>query len=77
MKNLLLLNNVTDAFISREVVSALKEVAKRGKPVIKKSAVMGVSLSKRIFLNLINRFSNMEMKAFATKEEAVEWLVEE
>lgn len=76
-KDLLLLNNVTDAFIGKEVIKELKEIAKMGRPVIKKSAVIGISLSKQIFLNIINKFSGFNMKAFATREEACEWLIKD
>ena len=75
MKNLLLLNNVTDAYITREVVKGLKKVATKGQPIIKKSAVIGVSLSKRIFLNIVNKFSGTSIQAFASEEEAKEWLI--
>lgn len=74
-KDILLLNNISNAFINREVITGLKEVAKLGRPIVKKSAVIGVSLSKQIFLNILNKFSSFNMFAFNSKEEACEWLI--
>ncbi|MEA2042437.1 MAG: STAS/SEC14 domain-containing protein [Bacteroidota bacterium] len=76
IKNLLVLTDLTGSFIYGEGLKYLKESTKLGRPFVKKSAVIGLSRSKKIMLNMINIFSGYETKAFSNKEDALDWLAE-
>ncbi len=71
----LLLNDVSDTYGSREIVAAFKASAKDVEPFAAKSAIIGVVGIQKVLLNAINSFSSLPIKAFNTKEEALEWLV--
>ncbi|MFH1459561.1 MAG: STAS/SEC14 domain-containing protein [Candidatus Omnitrophota bacterium] len=73
--NILELVDVRNSFGDLESVKRLKEISKRLKPRIKKSAVIGVSGIKKVILDAINTFSERKIKPFKTEEEAKEWLI--
>ncbi len=74
-KDQLTLIDVTDAFVNTAIVNKFKDAAKISKPYTKKMAVVGVTGIKAIFLNAINLFSKLEVRPFATIEEAKKWLI--
>lgn len=75
IKDLLVLTDLRGAFIVGEASKYLKESTKLGKPFVKKSAVIGITGAKKVILNIINRFSGYQTKAFDTAEEAKDWLI--
>lgn len=75
IKDILVLTDLTGSFIFGDAPKYLKESTKLGKPFVKKSAVIGISGTKRVLLNMINVFSGYRTKAFSTIEEAKDWLV--
>ena len=75
IKDILVLTDLTDSYIYGEAPKFLKESTKLARPFVKKSAVIGISGAKRIFLNTVNMFSGYETKAFQTKEDALDWLI--
>ena len=76
-ESILIITNVKDTYITREILEAFKNVAKDIKPYAKKSAVLGVEGIKKMFLNTVNMFSSLQTKAFDSEIEACEWLIEE
>ena len=45
--------------------------------MISKSAILGINKPKAILLRGVNLFSKLDVRAFDTKEEALDWLVSE
>ena len=74
-KDILLVVDVTGAYANKEAVSAFNESGKKSKVLLKKTAVIGITGVKKIFLNIVNKFTELNAKAFSTTEEAKEWLV--
>ncbi len=73
--DILILTDVTGSFMYGDTLSKLKESGKLAKSITKKSAVVGLSLAKKVILNGVNIFASSEIKAFNTVDEAKQWLV--
>ncbi len=67
--------NMTDSFVFGEIFKRLKVAGKAAKPYLRKQAVVSVFGGKKVFLKLYNLFVSSDLKAFATMEEALEWLI--
>ncbi|MFH1459563.1 MAG: STAS/SEC14 domain-containing protein [Candidatus Omnitrophota bacterium] len=67
--------DVRNSFGDLESVKTMKELSKKLKPHIKKSAIIGVSGIKKVILDAINSFAERKIKPFNTEEEAKEWLI--
>ena len=76
-RNLLLLVDVTDGAADRRVLQAFKREAQRNAPYIKKVAVVGAVGVLEFFLHLVSEFSGLTPRPFATRSEAIDWLVSE
>ena len=75
--DILLLVDVTGSAANEDiVVNALKNNALTVKPYVKKAAIFGVAISQGIILTIVNMFSNLNIKPFNTKYDALGWLVE-
>jgi hypothetical protein len=74
-KDILLIVDVTGAYANKEAVSAFSESGKKSKSLLKKTAVVGITGVKKIFLNIVNKFSGLNAKNLSTMEEAKEWLI--
>ena len=74
-KNILLIVDVTGAFAGKEAVSAFSESGKKSKVLLKKTAVVGITGVKKIFLNIVNKLTKLNAKPVSTIEEAKEWLI--
>jgi len=73
-RDILLLNDVTDAVVTPRVFGVMKELVTKMKPYTRARAVVGVTGAKKQLLQIANKFSGVETEAFATVEEAKEWL---
>lgn len=73
-KDVLYLIDISGSLGSIEVIKRYKEFGKAIKPYIKKDAVIGASISKEAIINMIRNFSNITMKTFKSKEEALDYL---
>ena len=76
-KSLLTLTDVTHARYNAKVVSAMQEYAKGNKPYIKAAALLGINPIKKIIFNKIMEFSQRELHAFDTEQQAKDWLVKQ
>ena len=76
-KNLLMLVDVSGSFVYGEVLDELKRAGRLTKAITKKEAVVGVTGSKKILLQIIQTFTNMKLKVFDNIEDAKNWLVKE
>ena len=76
LSSVLLLNDVRNSIGSLEVVKHLQLSAERSSPYVMKAAVVGVTGSTRLVLDLVNRFSKKPILAFDNLEAAKNWLVD-
>lgn len=74
-KDILLIVDVRCAFANKESVNAFSESGKKSKVLIKKTAVLGITGVKKIFLNIVNKFTGLNAKPLNTMEEAKEYLI--
>jgi hypothetical protein len=72
----LMLVNFQNSFIVGNTFDRLKESAKAAKPYLKKQAVIGISLAKKVMLNIYNQITNSDVKIFSNEADALEWLIE-
>ena len=73
----LTLADFTGAKIDKEVATRIKEVLTLDRPYVKKSAWVGTEQVPHVFIENFKSFSQRELPTFETREEALEWLVEE
>ncbi len=76
-KDLLIIVDVTDGIGNKAAIGAFGKYSKLLKPVFKKTAVLGIDGVKKIFLNAINKLSDVGATPFDSYEEAKEWLISE
>jgi hypothetical protein len=74
-KSVLALTDGTNAYFNKESSRALTEFVVKNTPHIKASAVVGANGLRHILLNTINAEVGREIQSFATREEAMDWLV--
>ena len=74
---MLTLGDFTDAEVDRKVATRLKEVLTLDRPYVKRSAFVGVESMPHVFYENAKSFSQRDIPAFKTREEAMDWLVEE
>ena len=74
--SVLILSDFTGASFDKEAFRAMKESAVFDKPYVKKSAWVGAE-KLEVFSEEMRSFSRREFPAFATREEALTWLVKD
>ena len=75
--SLLTLADLTGAHIDKTVATRMKEVLVRDRPFVKRSAWVGVESVPKVYYENIKTFSQRDFPPFKTREEAMDWLVEE
>jgi len=75
--SLLLLADFTGAQFDREALTTLKEATVFDRPHLKKSAWVGTESLPNVFYENIKTFSQRELPTFKTREEAMDYLVED
>jgi hypothetical protein len=75
--SLLLLADFTGAKFDRDSVTRIKETAVFHRPYVKRSAWVVAENLPKVFYENIKSFSQRDLPRFKTREEALEWLVEE
>ena len=74
---LLVLTDFTGAEIDKKVATRIKEVLVLDRPYVKRSAWVGTESLPQVFYEHFKNFSQRELPVFKTREEALEWLVQE
>jgi hypothetical protein len=74
---LLTLGDFTGAEVDKKVFTRMKEVLVLDRPYVKRSAWVGAESVPHVFYEHIKSFSQRELPAFKTREEAMDWLVAE
>jgi len=75
--SLLILADFTGAHVDKNVATHIKEVLVLDRPYVKKSAWIGTESLPHVFYENFKSFSQREIPAFKTREEAMDWLVGE
>jgi hypothetical protein len=74
-KSVLALFDASGASFNGENLSAMKKFTETNTPYIKAAAVVGITGMLKIALTSISKFSGREFITFATRKEALEWLI--
>jgi hypothetical protein len=75
--SVLVLADFSGAQFSRDAVTRLKEVTTFDRPFVKRAAWVHTENLPKVFYDAIQTFSQREFPTFETREEALEFLVEE
>ena len=75
--SVLTLADMSGAQIDKKVATRVKEVLVLDRPYVKKSAWVGTESLPHVFFENFKTFSQRELTAFKTREEAMDWLVGE
>ena len=75
--SLLTLGDWTGAHVNRDVATRMKEVLVMDRPFVKRSAWVGLDSVPHVYYENIKNFSQRQLPAFKTREEAMDWLVGE
>jgi hypothetical protein len=75
--SVLLLADFTGAEFDRIAIDRLKEGAVFDRPHLKRSAWVGIESLPKVFYEHIKSFSRRELPSFKTREEAMDWLVQD
>ncbi|MGA7928414.1 MAG: hypothetical protein WB799_12470 [Candidatus Sulfotelmatobacter sp.] len=73
--SVLLLADFTGAEFDRIAIDRMKEGAVFDRPHLKRSAWVGIENLPKVFYEHIKNFSQRDLPAFKTREEAMDWLV--
>ena len=76
-ESLVTLGDYTGATVDHAVATRIKEVMTLDRPFVKKTAWVGAESVPRAFMENFHSFSQREIVTFKTREEAMDWLVEE
>ncbi|MFY9561237.1 MAG: hypothetical protein WAQ52_13465 [Terriglobales bacterium] len=76
-ESLLTFGDYTGAEISRTVATKIKEVLTLDRPFVKKTAWVGTEKIPHAIMEGFHTFSQRRIVTFKTREEALDWLVEE
>lgn len=75
--SVLALADFTGASVDKNVATKIKEVLVLDRPYVKRSAWVGTESLPHVFYENFKSFSQRDFPAFATREEAMDWLVGE
>lgn len=75
--SLLTLADFTGAEVDKNVATRIKEVLVLDRPYVKRAAFVGTEHLPHVFYEHFKNFSQRDLPAFTTREEAMEWLVAE
>lgn len=75
--SVLTLADFTGAEFDKNLGQRMKEVLALDRPYVKKSAWVGVESLPHVFYENFKSFSQREFPPFKTREEAMDWLVQE
>ncbi len=76
-KSVLAVFDATGSSFDTGILNAMKEFTKANTPYIKAASVVGLTGLMQIALTAISRFAGRDFFAFKTREEAMEWLIQQ
>ena len=75
--SVLTLVDVTGVEVSKDVVDEVKKVAVRERDRVKRAAIVGIESVPKVLFESLKTFAARDYHTFATREEAMDWLVQE
>jgi len=75
-RDLRMLYDVTDTKVFDGALPTLKQAATDSKHLVRKRAVIGISEVQMAFLRAVAAHTGEDIRAFRTREEAMDWLAE-
>ena len=75
--SVLTLADVTGVQVSKDVIEEAKKVAVRERDRVKRAAIVGIESVPKVLFDSVRTFAAREYHTFATREEAMDWLVKE
>jgi hypothetical protein len=75
--SVLLLADFTGSKIEKKSLESIKPALVFDRPYLKRSAWVGTEAMPKVFYQHLKTFSQRELPTFKTREEALDWLVEE
>jgi hypothetical protein len=75
--SMLTLADFTGAQVDKNVATRIKEVLVLDRPYVKRAAWVGTETLPHIFYEHFKNFSQRDLPTFNTREEAMEWLVQD
>jgi hypothetical protein len=75
--SVLTLNDVSGTNFDSESVAVLKSKVAANAPYVKRAAVIGITGLQRLIYEGVQKFSQRNIPAFDTREEALNWLVKD
>ncbi|MFZ0816684.1 MAG: hypothetical protein WAM78_14260 [Candidatus Sulfotelmatobacter sp.] len=75
--SVLTLVELAGAQIDKNVATRIKEVLVLDRPYVKRSAWVGAESLPQVFYEHFKNFSQRDLPAFKTREEAMDWLVQD
>jgi hypothetical protein len=76
-KSMLTLSDFSGAQIDKQVATRAQEVLVLDRPYVKRAAWIGTESLPNVFYEHFKSFSQRDLPAFKTREEAMDWLVGE
>jgi hypothetical protein len=76
-KSMLTLGDFTGAVVDKKVATRIKEVLTLDRPYVKRSALIGTESVPHVFYEHFKTFSQRDLPAFKTREEAMDYLISE
>lgn len=74
---MLVLVDISGAFADKPSLAAFKESAKEVQPYFKKTAVVGMEGVLKFFAHIVTKFANINATPFDTREQALDWLIDD
>ena len=75
--SVLTLSDFTDAEVDRAALTRMKEVAVLDRPHVKRAALTGIDTLPETYYRSLMTFSVREFPTFKSREEALDWLVQD
>jgi hypothetical protein len=75
--SMLTLADFTEAQVDKNVATRIKEVLVLDRPYVKRAAWVGTETLPHVFYEHFKNFSQRDLPAFKTREDAMDWLVQE
>lgn len=75
--SVLTLTDFEGMFFNKEILDLMIQYVAENKPYVKASAIIGASGLRKIAVNSAEKFSMRDLHIFDSKQEALDWLVEQ
>ena len=75
--SLLTMTDLSGLVFNSDMIQAFKEFTEHNKPYVKAGAIVGVKGIQKVAYDAVMRFSQRTIPVFASRQEAMDWLMEQ